>query len=910
MNLSRKWLDEFVTVHADDKEFDEAMTLSGSKVETTRYLGEEIHNVVVGKVLSMERHPDSDHMWVCQVDAGQGEPVQIVTGAWNVHPGDMVPVALHKSTLPGGKKIERGKLRGVLSNGMLCGMSELGLDERDFPYAAITPAALLNDYHPLDPSKPSIPADIQPGDKVFGPVVCAKVEAVEEKGINVWTCQLSYAEADGPSGAIVTTPCPNLHEGDLVAFNTKTGAICTLADLRAEQAEFPHCIPDGIFILHEEGVKPGDDIKPVINADDHVVEFEITPNRPDCLSVIGLAREVSATFDVPLTLHDPVVKGGADGVLCELLDVETPDPELCPRYTARMVRNVKIAPSPKWMRERLRSMGVRPINNIVDITNYVMLEYGQPMHAFDYRYVKGGKIIVRRAKDGEELTTLDGQVRKLNHDHLVIADDTRAVGLAGIMGGENSEIVSDTTDVVFESANFDGTCIRKGALALGMRTEASAKFEKGLDPMNTLPAVNRACELVELLGAGEVVDGVIDVLNYVPQPRTIRMDPERVNALLGTDIPPVDMYQYLERVNIVTEKKDFPNGPADVIVPSWRGDVEGIADLAEEVARFYGYNKIPPTLMRGQTTLGSFTPEQKLENRLGELCRACGYSEIITYSFISPTYYDKIRWPEDYAARKSFKILNPLGEDTSIMRTTTLPSMLEILTRNWNYRNKSARLYEVGRIYLSGGEDGLASETKVLTLGAYGEDMDFYAMKGAIEAILKDIRAKDVHFEGPSGAPSDASYHPGRCATVWSGSDCIGVFGQIHPLVARNYGVDGELYCAELSFDELMNAKGPDPLYAPLPRFPAVTRDIAVVCGRDVTVGALEKCITRAGGKLLREVSLFDIYQGQGIPEDKKSVAFNLVLRSDEGTITAAQADEEVRDILAALESELGAVLR
>ena len=910
MNLSRKWLDEFVTVHADDKEFDEAMTLSGSKVETTRYLGEEIHNVVVGKVLSMERHPDSDHMWVCQVDAGQGEPVQIVTGAWNVHPGDMVPVALHKSTLPGGKKIERGKLRGVLSNGMLCGMSELGLDERDFPYAAITPAALLNDYKPLDPSKPSIPADIQPGDKVFGPVVCAKVEAVEEKGINVWTCKLSYAEADGPSGAIVTTPCPNLHGGDLVAFNTKAGTICTLADLRAEQAEFPHCIPDGIFILHEEGVKPGDDIKPVINADDHVVEFEITPNRPDCLSVIGLAREVSATFDVPLTLHDPVVKGGADGVLCELLDVETPDPELCPRYTARMVRNVKIAPSPKWMRERLRSMGVRPINNIVDITNYVMLEYGQPMHAFDYRYVKGGKIIVRRAKDGEELTTLDGQVRKLNRDHLVIADDTRAVGLAGIMGGENSEIVADTTDVVFESANFDGTCIRKGALALGMRTEASAKFEKGLDPMNTLPAVNRACELVELLEAGEVVDGVIDVLNYVPQPRTIRMDPERVNALLGTDIPPVDMYQYLERVNIVTEKKDFPNGPADVIVPSWRGDVVGIADLAEEVARFYGYNKIPTTLMRGQTTLGSFTPEQKLENRLGELCRACGYSEIITYSFISPTYYDKIRWPEDYAARKSFKILNPLGEDTSIMRTTTLPSMLEILTRNWNYRNKSARLYEVGRIYLSGGEDGLANETKVLTLGAYGEDMDFYAMKGAIEAILKDIRAKDVHFEGPSGAPSDASYHPGRCATVWSGSDCIGVFGQIHPLVARNYGVDGELYCAELSFDELMNAKGPDPLYAPLPRFPAVTRDIAVVCGRDVTVGALEKCITRAGGKLLREVSLFDIYQGQGIPEDKKSVAFNLVLRSDEGTITAAQADEEVRDILAALESELGAVLR
>ena len=910
MNLSRKWLQEFVSLEANDKEFAEAMTLSGSKVELTHDLGAEISNVVVGKILSMERHPNSDHMWVCQIDVGKEEPVQIVTGAWNIHEGDLIPAALHKSTLPGGKKIERGKLRGVLSNGMLCGMSELGLDERDFPYAAITPAALLNDYKPLDPSKPSIPADIQPGDKVFGPVVCAKVEAVKAAGDGRWTCQLSYAEADGPSGAIVTTPCPNLHGGDLVAFNTKTGAICTLADLRAEQAEFPHCIPDGIFILHEEGVKPGDDIKPVINADDHVVEFEITPNRPDCLSVIGLAREVSATFDVPLTLHDPVVKGGADGVLCELLDVETPDPELCPRYTARMVRNVKISPSPKWMRERLRSMGVRPINNIVDITNYVMLEYGQPMHAFDYRYVKGGKIIVRRAKDGEELTTLDGQVRKLNRDHLVIADDTRAVGLAGIMGGENSEIVSDTTDVVFESANFDGTCIRKGALALGMRTEASAKFEKGLDPMNTLPAVNRACELVELLGAGEVVDGVIDVLNYVPQPRTIRMDPERVNALLGTDIPPVDMYQYLERVNIVTEKKDFPNGPADVIVPSWRGDVEGIADLAEEVARFYGYNKIPTTLMRGQTTLGSFTPEQKLENRLGELCRACGFSEIITYSFISPTQYDKIRWPQDYQRRNSLKILNPLGEDTSIMRTTTLPSMLEILTRNYNYRNQDVRLYEVGRTYLPGGEDGLAIESKTLTLGAYGGGMDFYAMKGLIEAILKELRVQDVTFRTGSGFPEAVSYHPGQFAEVWSGSDCLGYFGQIHPLVAQNYGVDAAFYCAELSMDELENVKGADPEYVPLPKFPAVTRDIAVVCGKAVTVGALEDCIRRGAKGLLKDVALFDIYTGAGIPAGKKSVAFNLTLRADDRSLTAAEADEDVKSILELLEKELGAVLR
>ena len=899
MNLSRKWLNEFVTVEANDKEFAEAMTLSGSKVEITTDLGAEISNVVVGRIVSMVRHPNSDHMWICQLDVGQEEPVQIVTGAWNIHVGDLVPAALHKATLPGGVKIEKGKLRGEKSNGMLCSLKELNLEERDFPYAAVIPAALLNDYKPLNPEKPSIPADIQPGDKVFGPVVCARVlECAAQPDGSYRTC-LDL----GGATACPDTVCSNLHEGDLVAYHTKSGSICTLADLHAEQAEFPHCIPDGIFVLREEGVKPGDDIKGVIGADDHVVEFEITPNRPDCLSVIGLAREAAATFDQPLKLHEPVVKGGGPGSLVDLLDVETPAADLVPRYTARMVRNVKIAPSPKWMRERLRAMGVRPINNIVDITNYVMLEYGQPMHAFDYRYVKGGKIIVRRAEEGEELTTLDGNVRKLTASHLVIADETRAVGLAGIMGGENSEIVSDTTDVVFESACFDGTCIRKGALSLGMRTEASAKFEKGLDPLNTMPAVERACELVELLGAGEVVDGVIDILNYVPQPRVLPLEPAKINALLGTDIPEAEMVAILKKLDFQVE-----NGA--VTVPSWRGDVEGMADLAEEVARFHGYNNIPTTLMRGETTLGGYSPEQKLENRLGELCRACGYDEIITYSFISPTCYDKIRWPKDYFARKSFQILNPLGEDTSIMRTTTLPSMLEILTRNYNYRNKSAQLYELARVYLPGGEDGLANEAKVLTLGAYGEEMDFFALKGVVEAILKDLRVKDVHFAGPTGAPSDASYHPGRCASVWSGSDCIGIFGQIHPLVAQNYGVDAELYCAELAFDELMNAKGPDPEYVPLPKFPAVTRDIAVVCEEAVTVGALEDAIRRGAKGLLKEVALFDIYRGKGIPEGKKSVAFNLVLRSDERSLTAEEADEDVKSILEALEKDLGAVLR
>jgi len=896
MNLSRKWLNEFVTVDANDKEFAEAMTLSGSKVEGTEDLGAEISNIVVGQIVALERHPDSDHMWICQIDIGEAEPVQIVTGAWNIHVGDMVPVAKHKSTLPGGKKIEKGKLRGVVSNGMLCGLYELNLDERDFPYAAVIAAAILNDYKPLDPEKPSIPADVQPGHKIYGPVVAAKVTSVENAGINLWKVALD----DGKATTEVVTPCMNLHEGDLVAYNTKSASICTLADLHAEQKEFPHCIPDGIFILHEEGMKLGDDIKPIINADDHVVEFEITPNRPDCLSVIGLAREAAATFNADLRLHDPVVKGGAEGNLMELLDVETPDPDLCPRYTARMVRNVKIAPSPKWMRERLRSMGVRPINNIVDITNYVMLEYGQPMHAFDYRYIKGGKIIVRRAAEGEEVTTLDGNVRKLTHDHLVIADETRAVGLAGIMGGLNSEIVEDTVDVVFESANFNGTCIRKGALALGMRTEASAKFEKGLDILNTLPAVDRACELVEMLGAGEVVDGVIDILNYVPQPTVLALEPEKINALLGTDVAADEMVRILRSVG-------FEVNGDQVTVPSWRGDVLRMADLAEEVARFYGYNNIPCTLVSGETTQGGYSDAQKLEQALGSVCRTCGHDEIITYSFISPTYYDKIRWSADDARRESFKILNPLGEDTSIMRTTVLPSMLEILTRNYNYRNKTAKLYEIGRIYLAGNGDGLATESKVLSIGAYGADYDFFAMKGVVEAVLTEIRAKDIRFEAVNDNPS---YHPGRCAAVWSGDTYVGVFGQIHPLVAQNYDVDAEFYCAELSFDALFAVRGEDPVYQPLPKFPAVTRDIAVVCDKAVTVGTLEDCIRRGAKGLLKDVALFDIYTGTGIPDGKKSVAFNLTLRADDRSLTAEEADADVKSILDLLASELNAVLR
>lgn len=900
MNLSRKWLNEFVdgvsVSDINDHEFSEAMTLSGSKVETFEDLGKEISNVVVGKVLSMAKHPNSDHMWLCMVDAGQAEPVQIVTGAWNVHVGDLVPVALDNSTLPGGKTITKGKLRGEVSDGMLCGLYELGLDERDFPYAAIKAAAILGNYHPLDKNKPSIPADIQAGAKVFGPVVAAKVVSVAVSGVNEFDCVLDIGNGE----VTCHTGCNNIHDGDMLAYNTKSGTVCTLADLYAEQAEFPNCIPDGIFILHEDGIKPGDDIKPIIGADDHVIEFEITPNRPDCLSVIGLAREAAATFGKELKLHEPVVKGGAEGKLDELLKVEVPAADLCPRYTARMVRNVKIAPSPKWMRERLRAMGVRPINNIVDITNYVMMEYGQPMHAFDYRYVKGGKIIVRRAEDGETLTTLDGNLRKLNSNMLVIADDTRAVGLAGIMGGENSEIVDDTVDVVFESANFDGTCIRKGALALGMRTEASAKFEKGLDVYNTLPAVDRACELVELLGAGEVVDGVIDVVNHLPEPTVLALRPDKINALLGTNVETEEMLRILKSLQFGVDGET-------ITVPSWRGDVVHYSDLSEEVARFYGYNNIPCTLVRGETTRGGYNEEQLLEQQLGSLCRAVGYDEIITYSFISPTYYDKIRWAADDPRRESFRILNPLGEDTSIMRTTTLPSMLEILTRNYNFRNKAVKLYEIGRIYGLGGKDGLAIESKYLTLGTYGAGTTFFTLKGVVEAVLTDIRAEGVRYEACTDNPS---YHPGRCAKVYCSDECIGVFGQIHPLVAQNYGIDAELYCAELSLDALMKARGADPIYTPLPRFPAVSRDIAIVCDKKIPVAHLIDCIMKNGGEYLKGCSLFDIYTGSHIADGMKSVAFSLTMRADDQTLTDEHAEETVNAVLAALESKFGAKMR
>ena len=795
MKLNRKWLNEdFVDLSAvSDKEFVETLTVFGQKVETWERMDAEMKNVVVGRVLSMVRHPNSDHMFICQVDVGKDEPVQIVTGAQNVHEGDLVPAALHNSWLPGGVHITKGKLRGELSCGMLCSFAELGLTQNDLP-------------------------------GVFA---------------------------------------------------------------------------DGIWILEPDSAKPGDDMNLIIGNDDTIVDFEITNNRPDCYSIMGLAREAAAAFGKPMKHHEPVVHGSNAGSIFEHLDVEVPATALCNRYSSRMVANVKIGPSPKWLRQRLRANGVRPINNIVDITNYVMLEYGQPMHAFDYRYVSSGKIVVREAQAGETLTTLDGNVRNLKEGMLVIADDARPIGLAGIMGGENSEIKDDTTMVVFESANFNGTSIRQTALALGMRTEASGKFEKNLDPMMTVPAVQRACELVELLECGDVLDGIIDIINYVPQERTLPLEPEKINRLLGTSISREDMVMYLNRLEIPVEGDT-------IVVPSFRPDLVRMVDIAEEVGRSFGYNEIPVTQFR-TATHGGYSQEMKLEAKAGALCRGLGYSEIITYSFTSPTVFDQIRLPADSPLRNTLRIQNPLGEDTSIMRTIALPSMLEILSRNNAYHNKAAKLYEVAKVYLPVEGQPLPQEPKMLVFGSYGEKETFFKLKGEIEALFAGLRMKKASYTAEKNNPS---YHPGRCASISIDGEVIGVMGQVHPLVAKNYGIDSEVYCAELNFTKMLGLRLPDPTFTALPKYPAVSRDLALICSEDITVAQVEEVISASAGKLLRKIQLFDIYRGVGVPEGKKSMAFSLQLRADDRTLTDSDSEAVVNNVLAAVKEQLDATLR
>lgn len=900
MKLPLSWLSDYTSIEGiSPREYDAALTMSGSKVEEVVNIGAEIENVVAGRITEMTRHPNSDHMWVCQMDIGT-ETTQICTGAWNVHVGDLVPVAKHKSTLPGGVKITKGKLRGEQSNGMLCSLKELALDTHNAPYAVIQAAAILNDYTCLKGEKPSLPEELNPGYKIFGKVLAARVLSVETTGYSQYRLALDLGKGEEPA----ETGCANIHEGDFIAFDTGRGTVCTPADLHAQQAEFPHCIEDGIFILNEEGAKPGDDIRKVLGLDELVADFEITSNRPDCLSVIGLARETAATFSRPLNIPAPQVKG-CGGDIRDQLSVEVLEPALCPRYTAKLVRNIKIEPSPAWMRQRLHAAGVRPINNIVDITNYVMLEYGQPMHAFDYACLTDGEIVVRRPKPGEAIQTLDGQSRAITPEMLAICDGSKPVAIAGVMGGANSEITDETRTVVFESACFHGPTIRVTAKALGMRTEASGRFEKGLDPKNTMPAVLRACELVEQLGAGEVLDGVIDVDFSAPEPEMLPFEPERINALLGLTLSAEEQETILERLYFKVEGDK-------VIVPSFRTDIHRMCDLAEEVARIYGYNNIPTRLYAGETVQGGLSPRQRMERAAGQVCLSAGFDQSMTFSFVSPKIYDSIALPSDDPRRLSVTISNPLGEDFSVMRTTVLPSVLDSLAHNHAHRNAAVSLYEIGTVYHPVVVDGrvdpeqLPHEERILTLGSYGS-MEFFAFKGVIEALCRRLDVKNVSYVPDSGNPS---YHPGRCAKVYAGETLLGTFGTIHPTVAKGFGLSGEVLAAELALDALYESMETVKLYQPLPKFPASARDIAVLVDDALPVAQLETAIRKAVGGILENVTLFDVYRGSQVPEGKKSVAYSLSLRASDRTLTDDECDAAMQKALGALETEFHAVLR
>ena len=817
MNLSMKWLGDYVKADMPIKDFCHALTMSGSKVECYEKEGGNISNVVVGKILSKGPHENADALFVCQVDIGAEAPIQIVTNAKNVKEGDLVPVALDGAVLPEGK-IKKCKMRGIESFGMFCGLETLGLTAHDFPYAD----------------------------------------------------------------------------------------------------------PEGVFVI-EEDCKLGEDIHTAIGLDDTSVEFEITSNRPDCLSVIGLARETAATYGTELKVKAPEFKG-VDGDINSMLKVDIHNTEKCQRYCAGIVKNVKIGPSPRWIRERLRASGVRPINNFVDITNYVMLEYGQPMHAFDLRYVEGAHINVRNAKNGEKIMTLDGVERELTEDMLIIADEKKPVAVAGIMGGEYSGIMDDTTTVVFESAYFEPTQVRQTSKKLRLKSDASARYEKGVDRLISMTCLKRAFELVEELGAGEVLNTVIDRDYTDKTPASVEFSADWINNFLGTDISEADMIKYLERLEFKVE-----NGR--VIAPSFRIDIGCKADIAEEVARIYGYNNIPSTDFRG-VARAEFTEEQKFTRTLRNAAAALGGYEIATYSFVSPKYFDKIKLPADSKLRKVVRIVNPLGEDTSVMRTSTIPSMLDVLSFNYNNRNDKACLFEIAKEYLPASEEkpfingdtlansgkqkhkysySLPDEPQRLTIGMYGGDADFYTLKGMVEQLLAELKIEDVEYVRAADCNVfDEKYalHPGRSAVILKDGAHLGIMGEVHPEVQETYEIGVKTYVAKLNIPELMAATADKITYQPLPKFPATTRDLSLLVDEDMPVAELEKAIKNAVGKILEKVTLFDVYRSDDMKQNgKKSIAYSISMRSHEGTLTDEQADGAMKRVLKAL-SSIGAELR
>lgn len=789
-----KWLKDYVDIKVDPKTFADVMTMFGSKVEKVEEMGKEIENVVVGKILKIESHPAADKLVVGQVDVGD-EVFQIVTGATNVRAGQYIPVAKNGSTLPGGVKIRKGKLRGVESNGMMCSAQELGLE--------------------LD----------------------------------------------------------NLPEDML----------------------------DGIYILDKE-YPLGKDIKEVLGLNDAVIEFEITNNRPDCLSILGIAREAAATLGEKLKYPKISYKDNGENIK-DYIDIEVRNSELCPRYAAKVVKNVVIKESPAWMQERLIKSGVRPINNIVDITNFVMLELGQPMHAFDYRDLEDKKIIVRTAAEGETIKTLDEVERKLDETMLVIADATKPTGIAGVMGGYGSEIKNDTDTIVFECANFNPVNIRLTSKKLGLRTEASSRYEKGIDAELITLALDRACSLVEELGAGEIVGGKIDIYPEPKKARKLPLRVKRVRDFIGADISEEMMVKYLESLEFKVEKKE----DLEVLVPTFRDDVEGEADLIEEISRLYGYNNIPSELMDTTFTQGGISYRQKIRNIAKNNMVAQGLYEVVTYTFVSPGVYNKINLKAENPLRNAIKLINPLGEDQSIMRTTMLPNILEVISRNYNRKIADGRFFELSRIYLADKlplED-LAKEKETLAIGMYG-DVDFFDIKGVIENLMDVLNIKRYRIL----SSTHDSMHPGRTAELLINNKRVGYLGEVHPEVLDKYDIPVRVYAAELDFEEIIDQSNLNVSYRPLPKYPSVARDIAVVVAEEITAGQVEEIIKNKGGKLVKEVKLFDIYRGSQIPDGYKSMAYSIVYRSDEKTLSEDDVNKVHTRIVNSLVNQVGASLR
>ena len=690
----------------------------------------------------------------------------------------------------------------------------------------------------------------------------------------------------------------NIKKGKLRGVESN-GMLCAHDELGISDADLGYTPEYGILALPED-TPLGMNIKDYFGINEDVVEFEITSNRPDCFSVIGLARETAVTFGKDFNVKKPEFTENSENIN-DYISVEVKNPEKCMRYSARMVKNVKIGPSPKWMVNRLKAAGIRSINNIVDITNYILLEYGQPMHAFDLRDLAGGKIIVRDAADGEVIKTLDEQDRTLNSNDLVIADAERAVAIAGVMGGFNSEVKEDTTTVIFESATFEASTVRLTAQKVGLRTEASSRYEKGLDTQNTIPAAERACELVEMLGCGEVVGGVIDVIGKAYEERVHKFRPEKINAFLGTDIPQDEMKKYLEALEFRVDTDNMT-----MVSPSFRPDIEGEADIAEEVARIYGYDKIPVTLLSGAATRGGKTPLQKAKDKINETLTAQGMYEIYTYTFTGPFVYDKLNIPEGHSLRNTVKISNPFGDDTSMMRTTSVGSMLDTLSYNFNRRADSVKLFEIAKVFIPTEQGKLPNEPEIVTIGMFG-GCDFYDLKGAVETLFSELKIKNVKFKAVSDNPI---YHPGRCAEVIINGEVAGTMGEIHPDVAKNFDIGTKCYVAEIALDKMFAAIDQNVKFKALPKFPAVTRDIAMLVDKSVPVADIEEIMVKASGKLLDTIKLFDVYEGSQIPEGKKSVAYAISFRAPDRNLTNEEINVVFEKILKKLESGVDAQLR